>query len=164
MVGQFANQLDVFLTAARVRLQVRACATVQYDARAESHEATAMFIVGPVCNVKQRLESGGHSITRGDGEVPPEVDAQIEHVSKVVLQRAYSGAAGQDRSRGWPTIQGTKEKQPHQVLHHTKKIGIFFGSNASRRTRDGAQKRAANREERAEKWYERTGQQQHWRR
>eukprot|EP00959_Pyramimonas_sp_CCMP1952_P124426 2601583-Pyramimonas_sp.AAC.1 len=70
-----------------------------------------MFIVGPVGNVKERLGSDGYTITHG-GEVPPEVEAQIERVRKVVLERPCSGGATKDRSRGWPTIQSTKEKQP----------------------------------------------------
>ena len=164
VAGQFADKIDEFLVATRACLQARACATVHLQAHAESHEATAMFILGPVGNVKELLEGCGYSITRVDGEVASRVESLIDHQQAMVGRRPYVGAVGQDRSRGWPTIQMSKEKKPKHVADHTRKIVIFFGSNASRRTGEKAQKREANREERAEKWYERTGQQQHWRR
>ena len=93
------------------------------------------------------------------------VDTEIDHVSTAVRERARNQDGGkEDRSRGWPVIQTTKEKTPQQVQAHTKKISIFFGSNASRRTRGAAKQREANRDERAEKMYPRTGKQQPWRR
>ena len=162
-VGHFSNRIDQFLVATRTALQVRACATVQFHAHAESQEACAMFILGPVGNVKGRLEGGGHSITRGDGEVSQRVARMIELLADVVYQDPYQGDA-QDRSRNWPTIQMAKEKRAQHVAEHTKKIVIFFGSNACRRTKDKHERREHNRDQRAQKWYGKTGEQQHWRR
>ena len=122
-----------------------------------------MFILGPVGTVKGRLEGGGHSITRGDGEVADRVARVIDVQADVVYQDPYQGTA-QDRSRNWPTIQMAKEKQPQHVAEHTKKIVIFFGSKACRRTKDRHERREHNRDQRAQKWYGKTGEQQHWRR
>ena len=123
-----------------------------------------MFIVGPLRDVRgERLESGEHSVTRGSGVTHPDIDKAIGLANRAVGERPYSGAAGQGKSRGWPAIQSTKEKNPEVVLDRTKKVLIFFGSKASRRTYRGAWRREDNREKRAKKWDERTGQQQHWR-
>ena len=124
-----------------------------------------MFILGPVGNVKGRLEGGGHSITRGDGEVAQKVESLIRLLAEEVYKDPYQGdEREEDRSRNWPTIQMAKEKQPQHVAEHTKKIVIFFGSNACRRTKDKQQRREHNRDQRAQKWYGKTGEQQHWRR
>ena len=123
-----------------------------------------MFILGPVGNVKERLEGGAYTITRGDGEVASKVESLIDHAQAMVGQAPYVGAVGQDRSRGWPAIQHSKERQPQHVSEHTRKIVIFFGSNESRRSWKQTQEREEKREERAEKWYGITGKQQHWRR
>ena len=164
IAGDFADQTDRFLHQARESLQVRLCAAMQYDASGESLAATALFIVGPVGSVTgERLQDRVFSVTRGGGETPLEVETAIECATKAVGERPYSGAAGQDKSRGWPAIQSTKEKNPEVVIDRTKKVVIFFGSKASRRTYRGAQRREDNREKRAKKWDERTGQQQHWR-
>ena len=122
-----------------------------------------MCILGPVGNLNELFEGGGYSIARVDGEVASRVQSLIDHQQAMVGQRPYVGAVGQDRSRGWPTIQQTKEKKPKHVADHTRKIVIFFGSYASRRTQEKWQKREATREERADKWCGRTGKEQHWR-
>ena len=164
VAGQFADKLDHFLVATRTSLQATACATVHFHADAESCETTAMFILGPVGNVKERLEGGGYSITRGDGEVASKVESLIDHAQAMVGQDTYVGAVGQDRSRGWPAIQHVKERKPQHVSEHTRKIVIFFGSTASRRSGKRLHERAESREERADKWYAKTGKQQYWRR
>ena len=164
VAGQFADKLDHFLVSTRTSLQATACATVHFHAHAESCETTAMFILGPVGNVKERLEGGGYTITRGDGEVASKVESLIDHAQAMVGQDTYVGAVGQDRSRGWPAIQHVKERKPQHVSEHTRKIVIFFGSTASRRSGKKLHERADSREERADKWYAKTGKQQCWRR
>ena len=167
VAGQFADRLDQFLLATRAALQARACATVHFDAHADSCEATGMFILGPVNKVKEGAEGGGYTITRGDGEISDEVKWQIEHSQACVgvgQDSYYVGPAGQDRSRGWPVIQHSKERQPQHVSEHTRKIVIFFGSTESHRSWKGREEREEKREERAEKWYGMTGKQQCWRR
>ena len=160
VAGHFADKLDQFLLATRTSLQTRACATVHFHAHAQSHEATAMFILGPVGNVK---EDGAYTITRGDGEVASSVETLIDHAQAMVGQAPYVGAEGKDRSRGWPVIEGTKERHPQHVSEHTKKIVIFFGSHESRRSWKKAEEREKKRQERADMWYDKTGKQQHWR-
>ena len=92
------------------------------------------------------------------------VESLIDHAQAMVGQAPYVGAVGQDRSRGWPAIQHSKERQPQHVSEHTRKILIFFGSTASRRSAKKLEEREDKRDERAEKWYEKTGKQQGWRR
>ena len=167
VAGQFADRLDQFLLATRAALQARACATVHFDALADSCAATGMFILGPVNKVKEGAEGGGYTITRGDGEISDEVKWQIEHSQACVgvgQDSYYVGPAGQDRSRGWPVIQHSKERQPQHVSEHTRKILIFFGSTASRRSAKKLEEREDKRDERAEKMFEKTGKQQGWRR
>ena len=163
VAGNFGNQLDVFLEAFRTSLQVRACASVQYDARAQPHQATALCIVGPVGNVKVLLGSDGASrpltITRGDGELEEADETLIEHIKGKVLERPFHDRGRLDRSRGWPTIQSSKEKKCQHTCEHTKKISIYFGSNASRRTSEKLAQREESRKHRAERWEEKTGKQ-----
>ena len=126
-----------------------------------------MFILGPVNKVKERVEGGAYTITRGDGEIAPGVEWLIQHSQAMVgvgQDSYYVGPAGKDRSRGWPVIQHSKERQPQHVSEHTRKILIFFGSTESRRSLRGLQEREDKRDERAEKLFEKTGKQQGWRR
>ena len=166
VAGQFADVLDQFLVATRAAVQVRACATVQLIETGESFEATGMFVLGPVGQVIPKIAGGrgcGHTVFRGDGDVALEAQVLMDHTADVLGQRSHSGGEREDRSRGWPTIQHTKEKEPKHVANHTTKIGIYFGSNASRRTRGKAHEREDKRQDRADKAFQRTGRQPHWR-
>ena len=161
VAGQFADKIDQFLVALRAAVQVRPCATVDFRQDAYSHEASAMFILGPVGHVK----GAGHAVTRGHGARSSESNALLRDcIDEVAKRPPRTGPErSDDKSRGWPTIQSTKEKPPQHVSEHTKKFVIYFGSNASRRAQGNAQRREGAREQRAEKSYEKTGWQPHWR-
>ena len=135
VAGGFEDKLDQFLVAMAALLQVRCCSTVQFHADGDSLEASAMCILGPVGEVQtlSKEEGGGHTLTRGDGEVAPELTALINVVDSIQRQPPYGGHDGSDRSRHWTKIQHAKEKAPQHVEPHTKKIVVYFGSKNSRR-------------------------------
>jgi hypothetical protein len=53
----------------------------------------------------------------------------------------FTGKAGEDESRGWPEIQSVKQKKVEHNYPHTKKLFIFAGARAARRSAKASARR-----------------------
>ena len=73
-----------------------------------------MGIGGPVQNVKTLAND------------PTRVGGAAQRAVGAGKPPHYIGAPGQDRSRNWPAIQETKQKEPQAVKNHARKFVVFF--------------------------------------